>query len=78
MKPLFLLAGAVLAAMTPPAMAQDSNAPALGEVVVTANRLSAPYAQQNRPVIGLRRRADSAVMRLTISSDSRDASDRTA
>jgi hypothetical protein len=77
MRPLFLLAGAVLAAMSSLAMAQDSNAPALGEVVVTANRTSAPYAQQNRPVVGLRRQADSAVMRLTISSDSRDAADRT-
>jgi hypothetical protein len=74
---LVLLAGAALAAMTAPATAQDSNVPALGEVVVTANRLNAPYAQQNRPVVGLRRRADSAVMRLTISSDSRDADDRT-
>ncbi len=77
MRPLFLLAGAVLAAMTAPAMAQDSNVPALGEVVVTANRTSAPYAQQNRPVVGLRQRADSAVVRLTISSDSRDEADRT-
>lgn len=77
MRSLFVLAGAAFAATVAPAMAQDSTVPALGEVVVTANRLSAPYAQQNRPVIGLRRRADSAVMRLTISSDSRDASDRT-
>jgi hypothetical protein len=77
MRPLFVLAGAVLAAMIAPAVAQDSNVPALGEVVVTASRLNAPYAQQNRPVVGLRRRADSAVTRLTISSDSRDASDRT-
>ena len=76
MKPLFVLAGAILAAMISPALAQDSTAPALGEVVVTANRLNAPYAQQNRPVVGMRRRADSAVIRLSISSDSRDADDR--
>lgn len=77
MKRMCLLAAAVCAAMVSPAMAQEANAPALGEVVVTANRLNAPYAQQNRPVVGLRRPADSAVMRLTISSDSRDANERT-
>ncbi len=77
MRHLFLLAGAVFAALAVPISAQDANAPALGEVVVTANRLTAPYAVPNRPVVGLRRRADSAVMQLTISSDSRDANDRT-
>jgi hypothetical protein len=77
MKPLFLPAAAAFAAMAAPASAQDANAPALGEVAVTANRLNAPYAIPNRPVVGLRRRADSAVMRLTISSDSRDEFDRT-
>ena len=46
MKPLFVLAGTVLAAMSSLAMAQEANAPALGEVVVTANRLSAPYANR--------------------------------
>jgi hypothetical protein len=76
MKSKFLAAGAVFAAVASTALAQNA-APPLGEVAVTANRYSAPYAQQNRPVVGLRRRADSAVMRLTISSDSRDEADRT-
>lgn len=77
MRSLIVAAGAVLAMAHAPASAQEVNAPALGEVVVTANRYAAPYAQQARPVVGLRRRADSAVMRLTISSDSRDEADRT-
>jgi hypothetical protein len=41
--------------------------------LVTANRQNIADAQQNRPVIGLRRRADAAVMPLTITTDSRDA-----
>jgi hypothetical protein len=76
MKALILSAYAI-AAFGAPALAQDAAAPALGEVVVTASRQNAPYAQQNRPVVGLRRPADSAAMHLTISSDSRDAGDRT-
>jgi len=72
-----VLSACAFAAMGLPVLAQDAAAPALGEVVVTASRQNAPFAQQNRPVVGLRRRADSAVMRLTISSDSRDAGDRT-
>jgi hypothetical protein len=76
MRPLLLLAGAVLAFTISPVLAQDANAPALGEVVVTGNRLAAPYADRERPVVGLRRRADSAVMRVTLSSDSRDEADR--
>lgn len=55
------------------AFAQSSGAPGLGEVMVTANRMNAPYAQQDRPVVGLRRTADAAVMPLIITSDTRDA-----
>ena len=58
------------------AVAQPSGAPSLGEVMVTANRTNAPYAQQDRPVVGLRRTADAAVMPLVIASDTRDAEAR--
>jgi hypothetical protein len=69
----FALAG--LTATT--ALAQQSSAPALGEVMVTASRGSIPYAGQDRPVVGLRRTADSAVMSLVIVSDTREAAART-
>lgn len=76
MKPVTFLALAVLGAAAVPASAQDANAPGLGEVVVTANRLNARYAQQDRPVVGLRRQADSVVLQVGFSSDSRDAETR--
>jgi hypothetical protein len=66
---------AVAIIMTP-ILAQEVNAPSLGEVIVTGNRLNAGYAQQDRPVVGLRRQADSAVIQVAISSDSRDFADR--
>jgi hypothetical protein len=67
----------VLAALTvSPLSAQDEGGGGSGEVVVTASRYSAPYAQQNRPVIGLRRQADGAVMSLSINSDSREEATR--
>jgi hypothetical protein len=81
MKRSGIAALALLALAIPAAQAQPSESAAqstgLGEVMVSGNRLSAPYAQQDRPVIGLRRRADSAVMTLYISSDTRDAAIRT-
>jgi hypothetical protein len=77
MKAAFFLAAAILGAGAAPAFAQDANAPGLGEVVVTGSRTSARYAQQERPVVGLRRQADSAVLQLVIASDSRDAMTRT-
>jgi hypothetical protein len=58
------------------AVAQTTEPQGLGEVMVTANRLSAPYAQQERPVVGLRRTADAAVMSLVITSDHREADTR--
>lgn len=75
MKALPFLAAMLVTAAAPLA-AQSSNAGDLGEVVVTANRMSQPYYIQERPVIGLRRQADSAVQRVMISSDSRDEATR--
>lgn len=76
MKARLILAAVTLGIAIGPVEAQEANAPGLGEVVVTANRLNARYAQQDRPVVGLRRQADSAVMSVSISSDSRDEADR--
>ena len=58
------------------AVAQPLEPQGLGEVMVTANRMGAPYAQQDRPFVGLRRPADAAVMSLIITSDNRDAEAR--
>lgn len=66
----FVVAAAALAASA--GFAQSKDPSGLGEILVGANRNSVPYAQNDRPVVGLRRRADAAVMVLTISSDSRD------
>jgi hypothetical protein len=76
MKARLVLAALVVGVAVVPLSAQDVSGPGLGEVVVTANRLNARYAQQDRPVIGLRRQADSAVVQVSISSDSRDEADR--
>lgn len=74
--PLALAAAltASLAAIPAPAQqtAAAANGPELGEVLVTANRQTTRFYQQERPFVGLRRRADSAVMWFTISSDTRD------
>lgn len=66
-----------LALASSAAVAQQSTAPSVGEVMVTASRSSIPYAGQDRPVVGLRRTADAAVMSLVIVSDTRDAATRT-
>ena len=71
-----LAAAATFVAASAPVAAQQSNTDGLGEVVVTANRLNAPYAARNRPVVGLRRQADSAVMQVSVSSDSRNPDTR--
>jgi hypothetical protein len=71
----FLLAAA-LVAVAIPLSAQTTKGAALGEVIVTGNRLNAGYAQENRPVIGLRRQADSAVQTISFSSDSREEATR--
>lgn len=66
---------ALLGAATPLA-AQANNSGDLGEVVVTAQRASQPFYRQDRPVVGLRRQADSMVLPVQISSDSRDEETR--
>jgi hypothetical protein len=76
MKHRYWLGATLIAMLCTPATAQQANAPELGEVVVTSNRLNARYAQENRPVIGLRRQADSAVLQVAISSDARDEATR--
>lgn len=76
MRPLFFLMAGILGCAAVPALAQDANAPGLGEVAVTANRLNARYAQQDRPVVGLRRQADSVVLQVAFASDSRDEATR--
>ncbi len=58
------------------AAAQPAEPQGLGEVMITANRMGAPYAQQDRPLVGLRRTADAAVMSLIITSDNREAEAR--
>lgn len=75
MKRAIFLTAMILGA-TAPASAQESASSGLGEVIVTANRGNARYAQQDRPVVGLRRAADSAVMQVSFSSDSRDVAVR--
>ena len=76
MNPRLFLATALLATAAVPAFAQNAGTPGLGEVVVTGNRLNARYAQQDRPVVGLRRQADAVVLQLSIASDSRDPETR--
>jgi hypothetical protein len=67
-----LFLGAALLAAAGAAIAQEGLAPPLGEVMVSANRQNAPYFRQDRPLVGLRRKADGAVMQFTVTSDSRD------
>jgi hypothetical protein len=80
MNPRLFLATALLATAaataTVPVFAQNAGTPGLGEVVVTGNRLNARYAQQDRPVVGLRRQADAAVLQIAVASDSRDPETR--
>ena len=44
----------------------------MGEIIVTAQRTSADYYEDEQPVIGLKRTADSAVQAVEITSDSRE------
>ena len=74
MKPAYRIAAVLLAISAPPLAAQDGGG--LGEVVVTASRNNIRYFQQDRPVVGLRRQADGAVIAVSISSDSRDEATR--
>lgn len=62
-------------ALTPTAHAQDEG---LGEVVVTAMRREAQDYTAEMPAVGLRRKADFAVVEVTVSGDSRDKAQREA
>ncbi len=73
MNRLSCLALAGLALFAGPALSQDGGE---GEIIVTGTRISGPTAGavvEQRPVIGLKRQADSAVQRIEIVSDSREA-----
>ncbi|HEX9964210.1 MAG TPA: hypothetical protein VGB04_04425 [Allosphingosinicella sp.] len=73
MNRLSCLALAGLTLLAGPALSQDSGE---GEIIVTGSRISGPTAVavvEQRPVIGLKRQADSAVRRIEIVSDSREA-----
>ncbi|HET9640234.1 MAG TPA: hypothetical protein VFP12_13605 [Allosphingosinicella sp.] len=73
MNRLSCLALAGLALFAGPALSQDGGE---GEIIVTGTRISGPTAVavvEQRPVIGLKRQADSAVRRIEIVSDSREA-----
>lgn len=78
MKPLHRAAlyATLLIGGASPLTAQSNNANDLGEVIVTAQRMSGDYYSDDQTVIGLRRQADSAVQRVTINSDSRDEATR--
>lgn len=76
MKASLALVTVAIAWASPPALAQPPEAGGLGEVVVTATRGNIRYYQQDRPVVGLRRTADSAAMPLAISSDTREEATR--
>ncbi len=67
-----LLLSAALLTLGSPVIAQESFVPPLGEVMVAANPQNAPYFRQDRPLVGLRRTADAAVIAFTVTSDSRD------
>ncbi len=70
MKLLHCLLAATVLAVSAPALAQDEND--LGEVIVTGTRKQSAYYVEERPVVGLRRQADSAVQVVSIVSDSRE------
>ena len=76
MKASSVLTAAAIALVSPPALAQQPQGAGLGEVVVTASRGNIRYFQQERPVVGLRRAADAAVMPFAISSDTREEATR--
>lgn len=67
------IAVTLMAAAATPILAQDE---AMGEIVVTAQRTSGAYYEDEQPVIGLRRAADSAVQTVLLTSDSRDEATR--
>lgn len=78
MKYLARAAIAALALVAAPMLAQDDGGDGgMENIVVTGNRISAPLGGavamiERRPIIGLRRQADSALRRIEITSDSLD------
>ncbi len=78
MKKLVRMAACGLALIASPMLAQDEGGGdgAAENIVVTGSRISAPRGGvaviERRPVIGLRRQADSALRRIEITSDSLD------
>ncbi len=72
---LYLATAFCLATISAPTCAQD-NSNVEGEIIVTAQRASAEYLDDEQPVLGLRRQADSAVQAVQINSDSREEETR--
>jgi hypothetical protein len=78
MKLFQLSIAAALCASASALAAQEAkpDTPSTPEILVSANRANAPYAQENRPVIGLRRKADSITIPIIFTSDTRDFTTR--
>lgn len=72
MKPPIFLAAAIFAIGATPLLAQDAEAPGSSDYLGAANP-----QRDNRPVIGLRRKADYLAIQISFVSDSRDAVTRT-
>lgn len=72
--PIAVAALAFCATALPAQPVQDQG---IGEVLVTGNRQNIPYANTG-PVVGLRRKADGAVLGFTITSDTREEPARKA
>lgn len=71
-----LLAATLLAIMLPmPVAAQDEG---MAEVIVTATRRESDTFDERVPAVGLRRVADFAVQRVSVTGDTRDAGKRVA
>lgn len=70
------LAFAALLTMVGASSLAAQNGPVLGEVLVGANRGNTYYAQNDRPVVGLRRRADAMALTFWVESDTREAASR--
>src|SRR3982750_3288533 len=73
---IFLRTLLVLLSLLPvQAFAQDYDQ---AEIVVTASRREADGFDDSRPVVGLRRPADFAILQVTIAGDTRDQTKRRA
>jgi hypothetical protein len=76
MKPAMHLAAALLGVLAAPTQAQDSGTSDGGDYLAGADARNSSQVP-NRPVIGLKRKADFIVVLVSFSSDSRDALVRT-